>query len=143
MTYIAVWKIQYFASFALVGLIWTIQIVHYPLMKYVTIENFKSFHEQHSQFISWIVIPLMLTEAFSLMYIAYYELASNKAALIYTLIFLTTINWFSTFLIQVPIHTKLSHQGYSLQLIEKLILTNWIRTISWSFKGVIIIISFL
>lgn len=43
----------------------------------------------------------------------------------------------STALFQVPIHLKLS-QHATTALIDKLILTNWIRTISWTIRMVIL-----
>ena len=49
-------------SLALLGLIWTIQLVHYPSFGYVSHENFVAFERFHSQRISLLVIPLMLTE---------------------------------------------------------------------------------
>jgi len=49
---------------------------------------------------------------------------------------------FSTMLFQVPIHLRLAKKATS-QLIDKLILTNWIRTISWSARMVLLCILLL
>lgn len=42
--------------------------------------------------------------------------------------------WLSTFLLQVPIHGKLSGVKDDV-LIERLVKTNWIRTAAWSIKA--------
>ena len=49
---------QVASTLILVGLIWTIQLVHYPLFDHVEAERFRDFHRQHSEHISWLVVPL-------------------------------------------------------------------------------------
>ena len=51
-----------FATLAMVGLIWTIQLVHYPLMAEVR-NGFVNYHDQHCARIAWLVGPLMGVEA--------------------------------------------------------------------------------
>ena len=46
--------------------------------------------------------------------------------------------WISTFLLQVPCHHELSKGN--IIVIDKLIKTNWIRTIAWSIKTSLVII---
>ena len=45
-----------------VGLIWTIQLVHYPSMKYIPEDRFTEYHNFHSMRISILAMPLMFTE---------------------------------------------------------------------------------
>ena len=47
----------------LTGLIWTIQIVHYPLFEQVGEDRFVRYHERHMRRITWVAGPLMLIEA--------------------------------------------------------------------------------
>lgn len=47
---------------------------------------------------------------------------------------LVALIWLSTFLIQVPIHQQLA-KGKDLGLIDRLVRTNWIRTILWTLKA--------
>lgn len=119
-------------SWALVGLIWVIQLVHYPTFSYVDNSDFLKFHAHHSNSISIIVLPLMLIELALAIYLAY-QGQWNFAALI-PLLFVLLI-WASTFFIQVPLHQKLG-QRKDLILIQKLVSTNWIRTIFWTIKAV-------
>jgi regulator of protease activity HflC (stomatin/prohibitin superfamily) len=44
--------------------------------------------------------------------------------------------WFSTFFIQVPQHEGLI-PDFNPEKAEKLIQSNWVRTIAWSFKSIL------
>jgi hypothetical protein len=44
---------------ALCGLIWTIQLVHYPLFALVGEAQWVAYGEAHRQRITWLVLPLM------------------------------------------------------------------------------------
>ncbi len=50
------------AVFLLTGVIWTIQLVHYPGFADVERRRWPSYHRRHSRNIALIVLPLMLTE---------------------------------------------------------------------------------
>lgn len=54
------------------------------------------------------------------------------------ILILVVLIWLSTFFIQVPIHQKLLVKK-DFFLIEKLNRTNWIRTILWSIKIVLVV----
>jgi hypothetical protein len=47
---------------------------------------------------------------------------------------LVLLIWGSTFLIQVPQHSKLL-AGHDPEICQQLVLGNWIRTIAWSLRG--------
>ena len=61
--------------------------------------------------------------------------AGTPGAVISTV--LVVIVWSSTFLLQVPIHNRLM-SGKKEMLIRRLVATNWIRTIAWSLKSLVI-----
>jgi len=46
----------------MVGLIWLVQIVHYPLFAQVGKDTFLAYHQRHTRWITSIVAPLMLLE---------------------------------------------------------------------------------
>jgi hypothetical protein len=58
----SIFIINLIISLIATGLIWTIQLVHYPSMKFVPEERFISFHNFHSKRISILAIPIMLIE---------------------------------------------------------------------------------
>ena len=118
----------------LVSLIIITQIVSYPLFLKVNQNNFSEYHNSYTLSISKIVLPLMIA-----------ELSLSSALFLikndFNTIVVLGINisiWLSTFLIQVPIHNKINFQ-YSEALIKKLIRSNWIRTILWCTKLIILL----
>ena len=123
------------SAFLLTGVIWTIQIVHYPSFHYIDKLSFTNFHNFHERRISIIVMPLMLIELITS--IALY--IHNMWSIVFTLnLLVVVLIWCSTFFVQVPIHSILS-QKKDKDLIEKLVNTNWIRTFLWSIRMLLII----
>ncbi len=121
--------IQIFSCFSLFGLIWTIQLVHYPAFLKIERIDFEVFSRFHSRKISLIVVPLMLIEFVSgillLIFFPSIVIASNFLGII-------TI-WISTIFLSMPLHRKIA-SGKDLAAIEKLIKTNWPRTITWTLR---------
>lgn len=123
------------SAFLLTGVIWTIQIVHYPSFHYIDKLSFTNFHNFHERRISIIVMPLMLIELITS--IALY--VNNMWSIIFALnLLIVGLIWCSTFFVQVPIHSILSEKK-DKNLIEKLVNTNWIRTFLWSIRMLLII----
>ena len=50
------------STWFMVGLIWLIQLVHYPLFRYVGSKEFRIFHENHKIFITPVVGIVMIVE---------------------------------------------------------------------------------
>ena len=125
-------------AFIAVGLIWTIQLVHYPSMRFIPKERFVEYHNFHSIRISFLAMPLMLTElGTSLM--LFYQNYNNAIQTIFLInLVIVVLIWLSTFLIQVPLHNALSKEKRSEKL-SKLICTNWIRTILWTARSILMI----
>ena len=118
-----------FSSFFLCGLIWVIQIVHYPMFYHLEKNRFSKYIRLHGYRISFIVIPVMIIElltSIALVFLAsqyfYFHIAGLVAV---------SIIWLTTFFVQVPLHNQLA-QIKSKFIIRKLIRTNWIRTILWT-----------
>ena len=53
---------QVFATLFMVGLIWFVQIVHYPLYANVGREQFPEYEALHNRLTTWVVGPAMLVE---------------------------------------------------------------------------------
>ena len=126
-------------SFIAVGLIWTIQLVHYPSMRFIPKERFVEYHNFHSIRISFLAIPLMVTELGTSL-ILFYQNYNNAIQTIFLInLVIVALIWLSTFLIQVPLHNALSKEKQSEKL-SKLICTNWIRTILWTARSILMIL---
>lgn len=124
-----IYQIQLWLTIALCTLIWFIQIVHYPSFVFYDANNFKNGMLAHQKRISYLVIPLMLSELIISFWSIYLEPNLNNSILLGLIFFI----WVSTYFLQVPIHTLLAHKK-DQHLISKLVQTNWIRTILWSLK---------
>ena len=128
--------LQYLTTIALFGLIWTIQLVHYPAFRYVAEEQFNSFQKMHSFNITLFVAPLMIFELLAAGFLLVAPSISLSQAILFLIVLLI---WMSTFFLSVPYHNTLS-KGKDERVIEKLILTNWIRTILWTLKLILIMV---
>ena len=102
------------------GLIWLVQLVHYPGFKYVGSNDFINFENFHTSRISLIVIPAMF---FELITGTILVLSHPKNALFITAMGLLLLIWFSTFVLSVPLHSKLS-LGKNIDSINSLVKTN-------------------
>ena len=123
----------------MVGVIWVIQLVHYPSFHYVKKDNYPLFQRFHMQRISIIVMPLMIIELLSGSYLVYDRLYLNIYFLSSILILL--VIWLLTAVIFSGLHQRLE-QGYDESLVNKMILYNWIRTSLWTLRLLLINITF-
>ena len=124
-----------FFTFFNTGLIWTIQLVHYPLFLKVGPDHFVDYEHDHTTKISYLVVPSMIIELATGIFLA----ISNGITSIYGLLFLLlSFVWFSTFLLQVPLHNALNH-AYDAEKIRRLVNTNWIRTLAWTSRSLILL----
>jgi hypothetical protein len=116
--------------FFMTGLIWTIQVVHYPTFRYVDSIKFTDFSLFHGKSITPITaLPMILEFVTGALLLFYFR--SALTALNFAFIILI---WMSTFFLSVPIHNQLA-VARDEALIEKLILTNWPRTILWTLRS--------
>lgn len=130
-------EIHRFCCFFLTGLIWTIQLVHYPSFKYADQDNFTDYMTFHQMRISIIVIPIMLLEL-TLGTILLFLIPQGWTWINFVLLIGI---WLSTFFLSVPKHNQLS-QSFSPSTISQLVITNWPRTVLWTLRsGLIIYIS--
>jgi len=114
---------------AMAGLIWFVQIVHYPLFAQIPEAAFGEYERLHMKRTGFVVGPLMVAELLTGLWLAYRFLHRSEVFLA-SLIFLA-VAWLSTLFIQAPLHKRLS-SGYDAALVRKLVATNWIRTLSWT-----------
>lgn len=134
-----IFPVHHAATWALVGLIWTIQVVHYPLFAQVGRETFVAYHQRHSCQITWVVAPLMFLELGSA---AWLVLAGTRDPWLLASLPLLVFNWASTWLVQIPLHDKLA-TGFDAKAHHRLVTSNWWRTAAWSARAVCLSLSSL
>lgn len=131
---------QVISTWFLVGLIWTIQIVHYPLFAAVGVDRFVAYEASHTRLITLVVGPVMLVEAATAGLFVAMRPASIPAWIPWTGLGLVILIWISTAILQVPDHAKLAN-GFDAAAHAHLVGTNWLRTIAWTARGVILAVA--
>ena len=115
-----------------------VQLVHYPLFARVGRENFADYQKRHQALMSYIVGLPMLLEGVSSVLLAWYRPLGVSQAMVFSGIGLVLLIWISTAAIQVPCHSKLTH-GFEPTVHALLVRSNWIRTLAWSARGVLVV----
>ena len=128
------------STWFMVGLIWLIQIVHYPLFKVVGKNEFQTYHNEHIVLITPLVGTVMIIELISSILLVVFPPKNVSLTIPIIGLILIFIIWASTAFLQIPHHNALS-KAYELEAHNLLVQTNWIRTISWSMRLSLIHIS--
>ena len=120
----------------MVAIIWIVQILHYPTFKFIDQKKYEEFQDFHMKRISYIIIPIMLVELISVVIVLILNSSLNMllGASLMLLIFI----WILTALLFSKVHAYLL-KGYDEDSINKLIGLNWIRTISWTIRLIILL----
>ena len=116
----------------LCGLIWTIQLVHYPAFADVSRDGFSIFHQAHVQRITALVALPMLVELVTAGLIVLIAPVPRGSALVGVL--LLVLIWGATAFVQVPLHDALA-RGPDSATISRLVETNWVRTVAWTLRA--------
>lgn len=120
---------------AMGGVIWFVQVVHYPLFAMVGGNNFEGYESEHTRRTSWVVGPFMAVEGVTALLIAAYPGEIGYVLPLVGLVLLAVLHA-STVLLQVPRHRVLT-DGFDAEIARTLVLTNWIRTVAWSARAVL------
>ncbi len=124
--------LQLISSLIMVGLIWVIQLVHYPSFHFISEGKFSEFENFHAKRISLIVVPVMIIEFIS----AFLLLINSTQALnlvLYINMGIILCLWLYTFFVSARIHNNL-YDGYKKDQVTLLVKSNWLRTILWTLK---------
>jgi hypothetical protein len=126
------------ATLFMVGLIWTIHYVHYPLFANVGESTYVSFQSEHVERIGKLLFVPWLTEGITLLGIlALAFLGGHKALRIPSVInglAMAVVLVISGFW-SAPAHAKLA-DGFDKSLHDQLMTVNLIRTLAWTVCGI-------
>lgn len=106
----------------------------YPQFLHFSAQKFRLCHFNHCFRISFIVVPLMLIEVGSAGWLLWEGLRGTAFLLSAALI---PVVWLSTAVWQAPMHTRLS-LGFDEAVVTRLVMTNWVRTLAWTARGVLV-----
>ncbi len=128
------------ATWAMVGLIWMVQLVHYPMLATYSATTPAVAAAEHQRRISWVVGPLMLAEGVSALILLVDRPDAMPAWNAWVSAALLGVALTSTVLVQVPLHGRLAER-HDAQDAARLISTNWVRTVAWSMRGLLLAIA--
>lgn len=116
------------------GVLWIVQLVHYPLFSFVAPKLFIEFHQQHSTRITYIVGPMMILQLLTAAVLAFVPdcrpstLSSGSAYLFFGL---TLVVFAATAFLSIPEHQRLT-AGFVADAHNRLVVTNWVRTVAYT-----------
>lgn len=124
-------------TWALAGLILTIQVVHYPLFARVGTDHYTTYQREHVTRITWLVAPLMLSELATGAALALQPPPGLPPITAWLGLGLLLLIWASTALLQSPAHGRLA-AGFDPAWHARLVATNWARTGLWLLRGLLV-----
>jgi len=115
-------------DFGMVVLIWLVQLVIYPSMRYYPPQDLRRWHKKYMRNSPIVIIPLMIGQ-FVITCIQVYQNQNS-----YTIISLAIliILWAHTFYQFVPLHNAVKNTQIPEKITLKLVKLNWWRTFLWS-----------
>ena len=119
------------AAAFMTGVIWLVQLVHYPLMAGWPHDRFGEWESLHRRAIGPVVVPAMLAEGVAAGLLLVWPPRRGPRWPAWAAAGLLILVWGSTFLVQVPCHERLS-AGWDAAVHSRLVAGNWIRTLAWT-----------
>jgi len=118
------------------GLIWFVQLVHYPLLGLVPVADSPSVAEAHQRRTAWVVAAPMGAEGLTTLWLMFDRPANVPWWWAWAGGVCVAIWLASTIGLSVPRHRRMLEVP-NARLGRSLVLTNWPRTIAWSVHAVV------
>ncbi len=109
-------------------LIWIVQLIIYPSFLYYESKNLVAWHQKYTPNISFVVVPLMLGQ----LILAIFQLLDDRSIMSILYFVLVGCAWGVTFLIFVPLHSKITSNIHTEGVLRKLVRYNWLRVVIWT-----------
>jgi hypothetical protein len=123
----------------LIGLIFTIQLVHYPLFAAVGEAAWPAYAAAHARRIGVLVVPWMALEAASALWLVATPPPGASPALLWLALALLAAIWLLTALVNGPRFSRLA-AAWSADGHRGLVLANWPRTVLWTARGTLLLL---
>lgn len=123
------------ATWAMVGFIWTIQLLVYPMMARVPGVAFVDYEQFHQRRVVAVLLPFAVTEVVAAGALAVVDTGVPPWLWLAGGTLLAAL-WVSTGTFYAPLHGRLA-AGFDPDLHERLVRSNWLRTWAWTVRGVV------
>jgi hypothetical protein len=127
--------LHFAVTWMLAGFIWVIQVLVYPQFLRVGEAGFGRYHFSHCLRVGLMIVPLLFVEAATA---AWLLLQGHREPVFAVSVGLIPVNWVLTAVFQAPLHVKLM-AGFDAKAVRQLIFTNWLRTLTWMARGVLLV----
>jgi hypothetical protein len=129
--------LQFGASAFMAGVIWLVQLAHYPLFAVVAGGRSQERFLANQWRTAAVVLPPMLLEGVSATVLVFAPPPRIGWLAAIVGLGLVAILWLSTALVQMPLHARLRADGNDPVTIARLVSTNWLRTAGWTARAVL------
>ncbi len=125
------------ATWFMVGLIWMVQVVHYPLFHRVGHAGFADYETGHTRRIGGLLVIPAGVEVLTAALLPIFR--PDGVLLSMTLVAgaLLAGIWVTTALVHAPLHDRLS-QRFDRAAVDRLVAANWWRTAAWTARGALV-----
>ncbi len=121
------------------GLIWFVQVVHYPLFDRVEVEAFRRYHADHTRTTTYVVILPMVAELIASVYLVARRPDGVEPWMVWAGLACAVVSWGVTFFCSVPAHDRLA-AGFEVEAHRWLVRTNAIRAASWTAHSAVLLL---
>lgn len=125
------------ATWFMVGMIWTIHLVHYPLFAEVGPESYVGFQSEHVERIGALLAVPWLTEGLTLVVLLWFVLVGKRRDIATPVLVgamaMATVLVISGFW-SAPAHGELA-DGFDAAVHDRLMTANLVRALAWSVRG--------
>lgn len=134
----AIFLVNLVATLFMCGVIWFVQVVHYPLFARVGAAGYSEYQAAHQTLTTFVVMPPMLVEMGTAWLLLVYRPPQVPLWVTVSGVLLVLGIWLATFFLSVPQHALLS-LGFDAAAHERLVSTNWLRTLAWTLRAVLLL----
>ena len=124
------------ATWTMVGLIWFVQRVHYPLLASVGTDRARPVAVEHQRRTAQVVGLPMAVEGLTTLGLLVRTPTAVGTVWVWANAVLLAVALGSTVLLSVPLHARMA-EAPDASIGHRLVVTNWPRTIAWTLRGVI------
>jgi len=121
------------------GLIWFVQVVHYPLFDRVAPEAFRRYHADHTRTTGLVVIVPMILELVTSAALVARRPEGTDPWMVWAGLTLAVATWATTFFLSVPAHNTLAG-GFEAEAHARLVSTNVLRVIAWTGHSAVLLL---
>lgn len=121
------------------GVIWSVQLVQYPLFARVGRDAWPLYHDLHRERITFVVAVPMLVELGSAAWLAFAPPDGVSAGWAWTGLACAVAVWGATLGLAGPDHERLA-RGWDPAVGRRLVRLNWIRTVAWTLHAAVVLV---